>query len=318
MLAASVRINGGLVPASTDLPADSIFPIYSITKTLTAICVLRMVDAGAFGLDDTVKAQLCDLGIPDTITIRHLLRHSSGLRDYGPLPEYHDAVRTTPLQPWTRQQFLDSTIPRGLLFAPGSGFSYSNVGYMLLVDILERTSGETFAAIVATNIVSQLKLTHTAVAETAADLMRCVPGFGSEVTADATVVDVRGRYHPGWCAPRLVTSTTAEITAIFDGLIAGSFFRSETLAQMLATVPLSTAADEEHAAGLGIYADISRPWGGNYGHSGGGPGYNTSASVLPSSSRGRVATAVFVNDSASPSALDCNVELLGQVFATTD
>src|SRR5437667_7643476 len=49
-------------------------------------------------------------------------------------------------------------------------------------------------------------------------MRRCVPGFGSEVTADRHLVDVRGSYHPGWCAPRLVASTAEQITQVFDAL----------------------------------------------------------------------------------------------------
>jgi D-alanyl-D-alanine carboxypeptidase len=57
-------------------------------------------------------------------------------------------VRTHPDQPWTRQDFLDAVLPNRLLFAPGEGWSYSNIGYMLLVDIAERATGETFARLV--------------------------------------------------------------------------------------------------------------------------------------------------------------------------
>ena len=58
------------------------------------------------------------------------------------------------------------------------------------------------------------------------DLTGCAPGFGSELTADRHVVDVRGRYHPGWCAPRLVASTAEEITQVFDALIAGDLLKN--------------------------------------------------------------------------------------------
>ena len=51
MLAAAVRLNGSLIPSQADLPPDAIFPIYSITRTLRAICVLRLVEAGALALD---------------------------------------------------------------------------------------------------------------------------------------------------------------------------------------------------------------------------------------------------------------------------
>ena len=78
---------------------------------------------------------------------------------------------------------------------------------MLLIDIVERVTGNTFARVVDELIVRPLGLQQTSVLETPDDLMRCVPGYGPEASADGHILDVRGRYHPGWCAPRLVAST---------------------------------------------------------------------------------------------------------------
>ena len=242
-MSAAVRINGEMRSVPADFPADAVFPIYSITKTLTAICVLRLVETGSLRLADPARRWLPEVSIPETITLEHLLRHRSGLHDYGPLPEYHDAVRRHPDRPWTRQQFLDAVLRRGLLFPTGQGFSYSNVGYMLLIDIVERTTGRTFAEAIADFVTGPLALQHTSVLEHSDDLRRCIPGIGSEITSDGHLVDVRGRYHPGWCAPRLVASTAEEIARVFDQLIAGTILEPETLAQMVTMVPLS---DDHH------------------------------------------------------------------------
>jgi CubicO group peptidase (beta-lactamase class C family) len=118
----AVRINGELRDYPTALSPDSIFPIYSITKTLTAVCALRSAEAGALKLEAPVREWLPEVSLPATVTLAHLLRHTSGLRDYGPLPEYHNAVRRHPDRPWSREQFLDAVIPHGLLFAPGDGW----------------------------------------------------------------------------------------------------------------------------------------------------------------------------------------------------
>src|SRR5207237_1332310 len=126
--------------------------------------------------------------------------------------EYHHAVRTFPDRPWTRQQFLDAVLSTGLLFEPGESWAYSNVGYMLLIDIIERVTGNTFARVLNDFVTTPLALERTFVLETTQDLMRCVPGFGPEVTPDGQIVDVRGRYHPSWCAPRLVASTPEDVT----------------------------------------------------------------------------------------------------------
>jgi D-alanyl-D-alanine carboxypeptidase len=313
-VSAAVRVNGELRPIVTEFPAHAVFPIYSITKTLTAICVLRLVETGSLRLADAARQWLPDVSIPNAITLTHLLRHTSGLRDYGPVPEYHEAVRAHPDRPWTRQQFLDAVLPQGMLFAPGERFSYSNVGYMLLIDIVERVTGQTFAEVVSDCITKPLALQNTTVLEQADDLMRCVPGFGSEVTSDGQVVDVRGRYHPGWCAPRLIASTAEDVTRVFDRLIAGDVLEPDTLTQMLTLAPLSDQPDEIHSGGMGVYADRSSRRGQNYHHGGGGPGYDLGATVYPDTPVGRVSIAVFVNSSCGRRADDCEATLLARLL----
>jgi D-alanyl-D-alanine carboxypeptidase len=310
-----IRINGALRPFATDLPTDAVFPIYSITKTLTAICVLRLCERGEIAVDAPASRSLPDVDLPRAITIEHLLRHTSGLGDYGYLPQYHAAVRAHPDQPWTRQQYLDAVLPRGPLFPPGARFSYSNVGYMLLVDLLERVTGDSFARALATCVVAPLSLRATSVLETLDDLARCVPGFGTEVTADGSLVDVRGRYHPGWCAPRVVASTVEEVTRVFEALFAGELLKPSTLEQMLMTVPLSSEPSETIGVGMGIYSDAAAPGGSNCHHGGGGPGYDLSATVYPRTPRGRVAIAVFVNTSTGPRAADLEPALVKTVLA---
>ena len=87
----ALRINGDLRDAQTDLSPETVFPIYSITKTLTAICALRLAELGSLPLDADVRQWLPEVNLPAAMTLTHLLRHTSGLREYGPLPEYHEA-----------------------------------------------------------------------------------------------------------------------------------------------------------------------------------------------------------------------------------
>jgi len=315
-ISTAVRVNGELGSTAADLPADALFPVYSITKTLTAICVLRLAEIGTLRLGDSVRHWLPTVNVPTEITLTQLLRHNSGLRDYGPLPEYHKAVRTHPDKPWTREQFLDAVLPKGLLFAPGASWAYSNVGYMLLIDVVEYVTGQTFARVLSDLVVHPLALRHTFVVERLDDLTRCVPGLGSEVTADGHIVDVRGRYHPGWCAPRLVASTAEDITQVFDALIAGTILGPETLAQMLTLVPLpgEHGAGTAIAGGLGVYSDQASRRGRNYSHGGGGPGYDLDVTVFADTPIGRVSIAVFVSSSVGQRARDINAALLAQLL----
>jgi len=315
-ISVSIRVNGELRPVASDLPGGALFPIYSITKTLTAICILRLAELGLLRLDDAARQWLPETAVPAAITVAHLLRHTSGLRDYGPLSDYHQAVRAHPGEPWTRQRFLDAVLPDGLLFAPGEGWAYSNVGYMLLADITERASGRAFARVLNELVAAPLGLQRTVVVERVHDLMACIAGFGPEVTADRRIVDVRGRYHPGWCAPRLAASTTEEISELFDALIAGRVLAPNTLEQMLTFVPFATPGEPGRVigSGMGLYCDGGSPFGRSSHHGGGGPGYNLTATVYPDTTPGRVSIAVFVNSSVGRRAIDCEQALLATLL----
>ena len=94
--AASVRRNGSLVwsglslesnmgTATHDVLSPYRFPIYSITKTFTAVCLFRLQSKGLLHLDDPLHKWKPDLPIPSDVRLSHLLQHTSGLPDYGPL-----------------------------------------------------------------------------------------------------------------------------------------------------------------------------------------------------------------------------------------
>jgi D-alanyl-D-alanine carboxypeptidase len=310
----ALRINGELCYTESEVPADAVFPIYSISKTFTAICVLRLVEMNLLDLVSSIRRWLPETGIPDDITLEHLLRHRSGLSDYGPLPEYHAAVRAHPSHPWTRQQFLDATLRQGLLFPAGTHFSYSNIGYMLAADIIERATGQTFGDVLHEVLEAPLSLHNTSVLETLDQFQLCVPGFGPEVTPDEQVVDVRSRYHPGWCAPRLVRSTAEDVTRVFDSLVAGRILRPDTLQHMLHMRTLSDDASDVHSSGMGLFSDRLSRGGPNYQHLGGGPGYNGAAIVCPDTSLGRLSIAVFVNSSCGARALDRQIAIVNQLL----
>ena len=322
-VSAAIRVNGHLRWSSQStsdgvLNGQALFPIYSITKTLTAICALSLSEAGAWSLDDPVRKWVPDVPIPDAVTLSHLLRHTSGLRDYGPLTEYHHGVRFHPREPWTRQQFLDAGLSRGMLFATGEGWAYSNVGYMLIRESLQAVTGQTFSQTIHDVIASPLGLMKTRVVETIDDWSGCVPGYGPDVNAEGRSVDVRHSYDPGWVAPGVVVSTAEEATLVFDSLFAGRYLKPRTLAEMLILTPIPDAASPpQHGYGMGIATDLHSPHGANFGHGGGGPGYNLNASVYPETPLGRVAVAVFVNtNTVEYASMECEAQLIEAVLNT--
>jgi D-alanyl-D-alanine carboxypeptidase len=184
---------------------------------------------------------------------------------------------------------------------------------MLVVEVLERVTGRTFAQVLAQLVTQPLALQRTSVLETIEDLMACVPGFGSEVTEDGSLIDVRGRYHPGWCAPRVVSSTPAEITRTLDALFSGQLLAAETLHRMLTRVPLPALREPPMVidGGMGLFSNTASRYGRNYGHGGGGPGYDLTADIYPDANGGRLAIAVFVDTSDGLRARDLENAVVG-------
>ncbi|HEY2851824.1 MAG TPA: serine hydrolase domain-containing protein [Gemmatimonadaceae bacterium] len=130
--AVTLRRTEGLLPYPSEITADALFPIYSVTKTLTAACVFLLAEENLMSLDAPIGLYVSDVPLPEGVTVSRLLRHTSGLGDYGPFERYHAAVRASPSIPWTRSEFLEAVLLTGFLFRPGEGWAYSNIGYMLL------------------------------------------------------------------------------------------------------------------------------------------------------------------------------------------
>src|SRR4051812_30517537 len=131
------------------------FRIASVTKTFTAAAILRLVERGRLGLDDPIAEHLDPATVTllrrggydvASIRIRHLLQHTSGLYDYASDPAFVTAVVTDPQHRWTRSEQVEFAMSHGRpLFAPGTGFAYSDTGYVLLGEVLERTTGQVLA-----------------------------------------------------------------------------------------------------------------------------------------------------------------------------
>ena len=159
------------------LGEDARFYIYSITKTMIAVAVLQLVQQGRLALDDPVQAHVPELPLEAQITLRQLLSHRGGLPDYGMLPAYNDALRAHPQQAWSPAQFLEQSLQSGLRFAPGQGWQYSNIGYLLLKLALEAVQEAPLHVVLQEQLFSPLGLPATMVATSLGGVDSLTPGY---------------------------------------------------------------------------------------------------------------------------------------------
>jgi CubicO group peptidase (beta-lactamase class C family) len=135
------------------LTPETPFDIGSVTKQFIAASVLLLVDEGRISLSDDVRKYIPEL--PDyghTITIDHLLTHTGGLRDWTWLSSITEA-REPALTLILRQ--------RGLNFAPGEEWAYSNSGYELLREVVARVSGHPLSEFMRTRLFQPLGMRST-------------------------------------------------------------------------------------------------------------------------------------------------------------
>ena len=146
--------------------AETQYRIGSISKTFTAVLVMKAAAEGRLSLNDPIAKYFPDAQIPNAeqVTIDQLLQHRSGLVDIVNDRTFEYLTYYT--TPQTRQQILERVAAAGTNFQPGSEFRYSNTGYNLLGYILEDVWGKPYAEIVNEQIVDLLDLQHTRFSET--------------------------------------------------------------------------------------------------------------------------------------------------------
>jgi CubicO group peptidase (beta-lactamase class C family) len=140
---------------------DTVFRIASMTKSFTALCILKLRDEGRLSLDDPAERhvpELAGLRYPTAdspkVTIRHLLSHSEGFPEDNPWGDQQLAV--------SEAEFT-AMLKGGIPFsnAPGVAYEYSNYGFAILGRIVSRVSGQSYAEYVKANILGPLGLSST-------------------------------------------------------------------------------------------------------------------------------------------------------------
>jgi len=148
----------GMANLELNIPmkVDHVFRIGSITKQFTAVAILQLMEQGKLDLQDDITKFIPDFHTQgNKITIEHLLTHTSGIQNTTDMPAYMGRVDLTPAEMIGHFKNLP------LKFAPGTNWSYSNLGYFLLGYIIEKITGKTYATYLEENFFKPLGMTNS-------------------------------------------------------------------------------------------------------------------------------------------------------------
>jgi CubicO group peptidase (beta-lactamase class C family) len=236
------------------------FRLGSVTKQFTAAAILLLEERGKLNTSDLVKKHLPDAPAAwDKVTIFHLLTHTSGIPSFTSMPDYaaKEPFATTPEQLVAR--FRD----RPLEFEPGSKWSYSNSGYVLLGHLIERISGKSYAQFVQEEIFTPLGMKDSGYDSTSAIISHRAQGYapGPNGPVHAGYIDMSVPFSAG-----ALYSTTEDLWRWELGLFGGRLLSPKSVEKM------TTPFKNDYAFGVGVGHKDGRK---TIAHGGGIEGFNS-------------------------------------------
>ncbi len=278
-------------------PTDR-FRAGSNTKSMVATVVLQLVADGRLSLSDTVEDRLPGiLPYGDTITLRRLLNHTSGV------PDYVKPFEASLVEDWSGA--ARARTPRELVamvgdqqpdFAPGEGWNYSSTGYILAGMMIERATGNELTAELERRIFAPLHMRHTALpGATTAIRGAHSHGYGE---LDGELRDLTGfNASAGWATGGVLT-TAPDMARFWHGLLGGDLLEPAQLAAMKQTVAVGHGISARY--GLGLMRFDNPECGPTWGNGGDLPGFS---SEFFNSEDGERQAGVIVNINPMPKAV---------------
>ncbi|HEX9564392.1 MAG TPA: serine hydrolase domain-containing protein [Gemmatimonadaceae bacterium] len=281
----------GMANLETGTPntAETIFESGSVAKQFTATAALLLMHDGKLRLDDLVQKYVPELPTYDRpITIRHLLSHTSGLREWSNLVAVAGWPRGSRVH--TQNELLQTVFAqRSLNYSPGDYYSYTNSGFALLQTIVERVSGVPFARFSEERIFKPLGMTHT---RWRTDYTTIVPGRAQAY----------GRRGSDWALNmpfENVVGPGGLLTTVSDWLIWNDALDNRTMGSWLvdsleSQATLTSGRKIRYAMGLVVSSYRGER---EVAHSGSTGGYSTFLMRLPER---RISVAVLCNGAGAP------------------
>jgi CubicO group peptidase (beta-lactamase class C family) len=284
----------GFADLENEVPAtaETVYRLGSITKQFTAMAIMLLVEDGKLSVDDELTKFLPDYPIGERkITIRHLLNHTAGLKDYTRTRDFDKFARLDHSHDEMRALFQNEPPD----FAPGTRWGYSNANYYLLGLIIEQASGQKYEDFLEQRIFQPLHMSATRYGHPQQLIPRRANGykyfFGQLTNDDGISMD------PPFAAGALV-SNIIDMIKWHQALEAGALVSSKSYEEMARPTTLANGTSRPYGYGW----RLGRLSGHNtIGHGGGINGFSTMISRYPDD---RLAVVVLSNTSgADPGAV---------------
>ncbi len=270
----------GLADVARKIPmrTSQVWRIGSVSKTFTATAVLRLCERGLLSLDDPLSRFRPGFPAAAKITVRQLLRHNAGVFSWDEDDATRLAIIKHPQRKWSREGMIKLAAAKPFYFEPGKGHHYSNVGYFLLGEIIEKVTQKPLAQVIAEEITRPLKLKHTYLPQEPHFRDQVIHGY---MIQRGKMIDVSGLAFARVInfdlahAPGGMVSTLDDLKVWLRALASGQLLSPRMHKEQLTPAPFSGEVGEGY--GLGVL--LARGW---LGHSGGVAGSMCNAYINPS------------------------------------
>ncbi|MFA4924676.1 MAG: serine hydrolase, partial [Ignavibacteriaceae bacterium] len=257
----------GSADLENNVPAakNSLYRVASISKSITAVAVMQLVEQEKIKLDGDVRYYLPF--IPQKkwgFTVRQLLSHTSGIRSYRSEEEFNSKVTFKSVRDAILYVVKDS-----LEYQPGTKYLYSTLAYNLLAALIEQVSGLSFEDYLQKNIFDSVKMTSTKLDFQNKIILNRVKGYQKNSLREfenAQMVDLTIKFPGGG-----ILSTVEDLLKFSNGLLQNKFIKKQTLDTMLTETVLVSGTKIQY--GLGLDFGIDKYGRKFYGHTGGGTGF---------------------------------------------
>lgn len=254
---------GTVAGKSEALSTRHSFRIASVTKSFTAATVLRLMEMGKIDISAPVTGYISEDSAallksggydPSAITVEQLLSHTSGLYDYAMDDTYSAKVFADPMHQWTRAEQIKHAMKYGKpVGKPGENYAYSDTGYILLGEIIERLTGQSLATAVRTLLRFQkLGLKDTYWEQLEPKPRASTTPFAGNLFEGIDLTKSNASYDLFGGGGMI--STIGDLATFMRALIRGEVFDDRrTLATLLMIAPAKRAPGGHDTYGNGVY-----------------------------------------------------------------